>query len=243
MEKRKTGNLQKKVIKTMGLHGMIEEGDNLMVGLSGGKDSLVLLDILGRKKKSIPFSFNIVAVHIDTAMDLYRADVDFMEQLCKDLDVEFKRSTISFSPDPSGKKSMCFLCSWHRRKRLFELAKSMKCNKLALGHHMNDAVETLLMNMIYHGSISSLPHKLSMFDGRMELIRPLLDLTEDQVNDYAVESAFPKTLKVCPHDDKTKRKTTKEILEKIESTHPLALKNIFRSMDKFFPEYLPKRIK
>ncbi len=243
MKKKYIANIQKKVIKTIARLQLIEKYDVVLIGVSGGKDSMVLLDILGRKKVLFPFQFTLKAIHVETDLDLYKMDVDFIARLCNELDVEFIKEQISFSPDNSGEKSTCFLCSWNRRKKLFDMTRELKCNKLAMGHHMNDAVETLLMNMMYHGSISSLPHKLSMFGGRIHLIRPLLELTESQINDYALESEFPGSLKDCPFADITKRKAMKDLIKEMEQIHPLAVKNIFRSAGKIFPEYLPENRK
>jgi tRNA(Ile)-lysidine synthase TilS/MesJ len=137
------------------------------------------------------------------------------------------------------KKAPCFVCSWHRRKRLFELTKELKCNKLALGHHMDDALETLLMNMIYHGSISSMPASLKMFGGRMQLIRPLIELTNQEMLDVANERAYPKLKNICPYGDDTKRSGVKALIESMASMNQHARKNLFRSMSSIFSEYLP----
>ena len=141
--------------------------------------------------------------------------------------------------DPS--KAACFICSWSRRKVLFDLTGELDCNKLALGHHRNDAVETLLLNMIYHGSISSLPYSLRMFEGRMELIRPMMDLDERMLEEYAELNDLVKVEKSCPYEDQTSVNRSVSSLANIEDLHGQGPYNVFKSVNKIFEEYLPKK--
>lgn len=110
---------------------------------------------------------------------------------------------------------------------------------MALGHHRNDAVETLLLNMIYHGSISSLPYSLSMFEGRIQLIRPLLDLDERMLLEYAGLNELVHVEKSCPHEDRTQRENISLLIQQVEDLHGKGPFNIFKSMNKIFEEYLP----
>jgi tRNA(Ile)-lysidine synthase TilS/MesJ len=136
-------------------------------------------------------------------------------------------------------KTPCFVCSWHRRKRLFDLTRQLDCNKLALGHHMDDAIETVMMNMIYHGSISSLPAKLKMFNGRVYLIRPLIELMQKEMLHIAQLKGYPKLKKECPYNDATRRTSMRRLIDGIEDMNHLARKNLFRSMGNINSEYLP----
>lgn len=115
----------------------------------------------------------------------------------------------------------------------------MGFHKLAMGHHMDDAIETLFMNMIHKGSISSIPPKLTMFDNKFEIIRPLIGLSKEQINNYAAIEQFPVERKNCPYDDQTMRFRTKEFMNYLESLNEHARKNIYRSMSKIFVHYLP----
>jgi tRNA(Ile)-lysidine synthase TilS/MesJ len=142
--------------------------------------------------------------------------------------------------DPDHKKGPCFVCSWHRRKLLFATAKEMGCNKIALGHHMDDAVQTLMLNMIYHGSISSMPARLSMFGGSLELIRPLLFLNEKDIISYQQLRNYPELIKDCPFGSNTKRNTMKDFIAGLDSIHPSAKQNIFKAMSKIYTSYLPE---
>jgi len=154
--------LFKKICRKMGStmrdHSMITEGDHVLVGLSGGKDSMILLEALVERKRALPFDFKLTAAHIEALGIGYKIDREKLTRFCENLSVPLHYRTIEPDLEKDASKAACFICSWSRRKELFKLTKELKCNKLALGHHRNDAVETLLLNMIYHGSISSLPY-------------------------------------------------------------------------------------
>ncbi|MBN2520006.1 MAG: tRNA 2-thiocytidine(32) synthetase TtcA [Bacteroidales bacterium] len=233
-------NINRKVGRTIYKQKLIEENDRILIGLSGGKDSLVLLEALANRKKYLPFKFELIATHINVKNVTYEIDNNYLKNLCDKLNtpIHFRDIAIDLNQDP--KKSTCFICSWQKRKELFLLTKELNCNKLALGHHLNDANETLLMNMIYHGSISSLPYKLQMFKGRIHLIRPLLDIHEEKIEKYAQIRQYPDELKICAYGEKTKRQQIKEILKKIEKIHRKSTINIFRSHHKIYKEYLPE---
>lgn len=232
-------NLCKKVGYAAEKYQLIEPGDKIMVGISGGKDSLFLLESLANLKKRLPFSFEIVACHIHIKEVGYKIDVDYLSNLCQSLEIKFYIEELSVNLTENPKKAPCFVCSWHRRKRLFELTRELQCNKLALGHHLDDAIETLLMNMVYHGSVSSLPAKLKMFDGRMYLIRPMIELTNGEMVTISELRHYPKLKSQCPYGDDTKRSKARELVEQMNALNPHARKNIFRSMGKIIPEYLP----
>ncbi len=232
-------NLNKSVGSTIQKNQLIEENDRVLIGLSGGKDSLALLEVLADRHRCIPFKFEIIAAHINVTDVSYEIDNLYLNTLCEKLNIPLYIKHISIDLKKDPKKGVCFVCSWQRRKELFSLSKELNCNKLALGHHLDDANETYLMNMIYHGSISGMPYKLKMFHGRMELIRPLLDQREDKIKTYARYRNYPSEKKLCPYGDVTKRKAIKSILNRIEKIHPDAPKNIFRSPNNIFEEYLP----
>ena len=155
---------------------LISEGDHILVGLSGGKDSMILLEALAERLSAVPFDFSITAAHVEAMGIGYEINREKLASFCDRLDIPLHYRSIEPNLEKDPSKTACFICSWHRRKELFKLTKELNCNKLALGHHRNDAIETLLMNMIYHGSISSLPYTLDMFEGRIRLIRPMMDL-------------------------------------------------------------------
>jgi tRNA(Ile)-lysidine synthase TilS/MesJ len=226
---------------TMRDHAMIVEGDRLLVGLSGGKDSMILLQALVERRAAVPFHFEIEAAHVEAIGMGYKIDRPKLSEFCLSLDVPLHYQSIKPDLEKDPSKNACFVCSWHRRKVLFNLTRELDCNKMALGHHRNDAIETLLMNMIYHGSISSLPYSLQMFEGRLQLIRPLMDLDEAMLEEYAGLNKLVKIEKSCPHENRTQRENIARLIREIETLHGPGAYNIFKSMNKIFPEYLPSK--
>ena len=224
---------------TMRDHSLIEEGDHLLVGLSGGKDSMILLEALAERQRAVPFDFKISAAHIEAIGIGYEINRKRLTSFCEQLGVPLHYRTIEPDLEKDPTKTACFICSWQRRKALFTLTRELNCNKLALGHHRNDAIETLLMNMIYHGSISSLPYSLSMFEGLIQLIRPMMDLDERMLEEYAELNDLVKVEKSCPHEDRTQRENIAQLLRQVEELHGSGPYNIFKSMNKIFEEYLP----
>jgi tRNA(Ile)-lysidine synthase TilS/MesJ len=218
---------------------MIVEGDHLLVGLSGGKDSMILLEALAERQRALPFDFSLSAAHVEATGIGYKIEKERLKAFCEKLEVPLHYRTIEpdLRKDPS--KAACFVCSWHRRKVLFDLTRELNCNKLALGHHRNDAIHTLLMNMIYHGSISSLPYTLKMFEGRIHLIRPMMDMDERILEDYAELNSLVKVEKSCPHEDRTQRETMSQLVKQVETLYGKGPFNIFKAMSKICEEYLP----
>ena len=239
-DKKFSGKIINKVGQAINRYQLIKKNDKILVGISGGKDSFVLIDTLARRKKHLPFDISIIAIHVDLIPVKYKIDLPFYERLCNSLKIPFHvvKTEVDLFKD-QGKKP-CFTCSWFRRKKLFEIARKNGCNSLALGHHRDDTIETLLMNMIFHGSISSIPESLNMFDNTFKLIRPLLHLREEEIAKYASIHEMPAMEKNCPHENDTRRAEIKKFITEIKTLNPRADLNIFRSMSKIFEEYLPQ---
>ncbi len=238
-EKRHIEHVKNMTAKAVLGYNMIENGDKVLVAVSGGKDSLVMLDALHGFKRFGKIDFHLEAVHIAVEDVPYEINKDFITGYCKRINVPFHYLTIEAGIENRGKKAPCFVCSWHRRKTLFEFAKTNGFKKLALGHHMDDAVETLLINMAYHANVSSLPGKLKMFDGAMYLIRPLILLRDNDTQKYAQIKEFAELTEECPFADTTNRTTARNIIAGLEKLHPGAVANIFNSLKNISPEYLP----
>jgi tRNA(Ile)-lysidine synthase TilS/MesJ len=232
--------ISRKVGKTLQEYNMIKDGDRLLVGLSGGKDSLILLEALADRRRHLPFDFGLYAVHVSAVNIGYKIDTSYLQKFCSELEVPLYLEEIEVDLDVDPKKSPCFICSWNRRKRIFEMTWELDCNKVALGHHKDDAIETVLMNMIYHGSISSLPQTLSMFDGRILLIRPLLQIPEKELSYYATLRNFREQEKSCPYDGTTKREEIRELIRQLDKLSRNARRNLFNAMDNIYEDYLPR---
>jgi tRNA 2-thiocytidine biosynthesis protein TtcA len=231
--------ISKKVGKMLNEHQLIAAGDRVLVGLSGGKDSMILLEALADRRKHLPFDFQLFAVHVSATNIGYEMDTVYLQEFCAELNIPLHLEEIEVDLTVDPKKSPCFICSWNRRKRIFELSKELDCNKVALGHHKDDAIQTVLLNMIFHGSYSSLPQKLSMFEGRIRLIRPLLFIPEKELTYYATLRSFKKQEKSCPYDDATRRESIKEIIRQLDRLNRNARRNIFNAMDNIYEDYLP----
>lgn len=231
----------RKAGKTIFDYKLIDDKDRVLVGLSGGKDSMILMEALADRKKHLPVSFELFAIHVIAKNVGYKTDIDYLLDFCKELDVTLYLEDIEVDFSQKPEKPACFICSWERRKKIFAKSKELKCNKIALGHHNDDAIQTMLLNMIYHGSYSSLPQNLEMFGGRVSLIRPLLMIPEKELIYYASLRGFIDHEKSCPYEDLTRRNDMKSLLESIEKLNKDAKKNLFRAMDKIHPDYLPKK--
>ena len=235
--------VEREVGKCINRYKLLQENDRILVGLSGGKDSLVLLETLACRRRRIPIYYNIIAAYVHIKGIGYESDTVFLESFCRELAVPFKVVEVETDLISSQDKHPCFLCSSQRRKKLFDLAAEENCNKVALGHHMDDAVETLLMNMIFSGSISSMPPALELFNGEISLIRPLLLLGESKILEYAEIRNFPEQKKTCPWAEESKRAKVKSLIAEIKKWDKNGLSNIFNSMSNIHGEYLPCEIK
>lgn len=233
--------LRRNVGKAIEDFGMIEAGDKVMVCLSGGADSYTLLDILLRLQKSAPIEFEIVAVNLD------QKQPGFPEQVLPDyltsLNIPFhilEQDTYSVVKGViSEGKTMCGLCSRLRRGILYTFAKQNGFNKIALGHHRDDIVETLFLNMFYGGKIKSMPPKLLSDDGDNIVIRPLAYCKEGDIKAYAEIQEFPIIpCTLCGSQNNLQRQVVKAMLQDWEKQHPGRIENILSSMQTIVPSHM-----
>ncbi len=229
----------RKVGKAIFDYRLIEDGDRILVGVSGGKDSLALLEVLALRARDKKNDYTVVAAHIALENVTYEVDRDYLQAFCDRLGVQFVHRTIGIEFEKAAKKPTCFICSWNRRKALFEIAKTYNCKKLALGHHRDDAIESLLMSMMFNGTIASMPPNLSMFDDTFTLIRPLIYLTNDEMLEYARYRDFKKQKKSCPYEKATNRDAVGRIIRQMEALSPHVKSNLFAAMKNIQTEYLP----
>jgi tRNA 2-thiocytidine biosynthesis protein TtcA len=231
--------VKNKLAKAVMDYKMIANGDKVLVAVSGGKDSLVLLEALSAFKNFKLVDFDIEAIHINVKDVSYEVNRDFLFSFAESLGVKMNIVDIETDLENRDKKSPCFVCSWHRRKTLFTFANENGFKRLALGHHMDDAVETLLINMTYHANISSMPGKLQMFKGELDLIRPLILLTNKDTTEFSNIRQYPKLKAECPFEDKTRRTTARRLIKELEAINKDAKRNIFKSLSNIDLEYLP----
>jgi len=232
--------LRKKVGKTVVNHGLVQPGDRILIAVSGGKDSYALLHLLTETLRHAPFKPYLAALHVVNKDIGYQIDLNFLKSFCQHICVDLYIEESSVDLTMNAKKQPCFICSWERRKKIFQKARELQCNKIAFGHHRDDAIQTLLLNMIYHGSISSLPYFVKMFNGEITLVRPLLDLDEQILWTLAKKMNYPVEVKLCKYSDTTKRDEVKKLIAELNNRYPQAGKNIFKSMQNCFHEYLPE---
>lgn len=221
---------------------LIEDGDRILVGLSGGKDSLALLELLAKRSRILKPRFSVVAVHVSMTNIPYQADMDYLKQYAEGLGMEFIHYETSFDPSTDTRKSPCFLCSWNRRKALFTVAKEQGCNKIALGHHMDDILETLLMNLTFQGAFSTMPPKLVMKKFDMTIIRPMCLVHEKDLEELAELRGFKKQIKNCPYESQSNRTDMKGVLKQLETLNPEARYSLWGSMTNVQEELLPDKI-
>lgn len=223
---------------------MIEEGDRVMVCLSGGKDSYALLDILLKLQEKAPVNFEVFAVNLDQKQPGFPEDI--LPNYLSSIGVKFEiieQDTYSVVKRviPEG-KTTCSLCSRLRRGILYQYAKDHGFNKVALGHHRDDMVETLFMNMFFGGTMKSMPPKLKSDDGENILIRPLAYCEESDLIKYAEMRDFPIIpCNLCGSQDGLQRQTTKTMLAEWEAKYPGRMDSIFRAMRNVKPSQLADR--
>lgn len=227
--------------KAMSDYALIEDDDRILVGLSGGKDSLALLQLLGEQARIHVPRFTVVAAHISVANIGYQVDLSYLQEQCSRVGVEFHHITTDFDETIEPNKSRCFICSWQRRKALFKAAQVLQCNKIALGHHMDDIVETLLLNMVYQGTMGTMPPKLKMDKFDVTIIRPLCLNFEQDLKQWEQYQAYKQQIKSCPFEKESSRTDVKQLLDSLKQQNPHVLQTIWRSMENVRMQYLPQQ--
>jgi tRNA 2-thiocytidine biosynthesis protein TtcA len=233
--------IKRNVGKALHQYDMISHGDRILVGLSGGKDSFVLIWILNERLKRIPINYELYSVHIDLGFDggFSRSLAEYYSQIGIELKVEHTDYGV-LAHSSKNRENPCFLCSKLRRKRIFEIADELGCNKVAFGHNKDDIIETLFMNIFYAGEISSMLPSQSFFQGKFSVIRPLAFVDEDVIGRFAKEKAYPVFNNPCPTAKTSKRHEIKTMLKELYRNNKKVKGNIFRAMHHVKMDYLPK---
>ena len=220
---------------------LIEDGDRIMVAVSGGKDSYTLLHVLMRLRERAPIDFDLVAVNLDQGQPGYPAHV--VEGHFQAVGVPYRmitRDTYSVVRRlvPEG-KTTCSVCSRLRRGVLYGAAQEMGCTKIALGHHRDDLVETLLLSALYSGALKSMPPKLRAKDGKNVVIRPLCYAAEEDIAAFAAELRFPLVpCDLCGSQPNLRRRRVKGLLAELSAEHPAVKGNLLHALAHVVPSHL-----
>lgn len=245
LDKTEFNKLQKRLRRQVGQaiedYAMIEAGDKVMMCLSGGKDSYTMLDILISLQKSAPIDFELVAVNMDQKQPGFPEHI--LPEYLDALGIEYyivNRDTYSVVKEkvPEG-KTTCSLCSRLRRGTLYGFAEKIGATKVALGHHRDDIVETLFLNMFYSGRLKAMPPKLLADDKRNVLIRPLAYAKEADIANFAIAKEFPIIpCNLCGSQENLQRQAIKAMLQQWEKEQPGRVENIFKSLSRVSPSQL-----
>ena len=246
--KREFNKLQKRLRRNVGKaiadYNMIEEGDRVMVCLSGGKDSYGMLDILMNLQHSAPVNFELIAVNMDQKQPGFPEEI--LPEYLSELNIPYyilEKDTYSIVREviPEG-KTTCGLCSRLRRGSLYGFARDIGATKIALGHHRDDLVETLFLNMFFNGSLKSMPPKLLSDDKKNVVIRPLAYVKEKDLAAYADYKEFPIIpCNLCGSQEKLQRVQVKQMLSDWEKLYPGRTESIFRAIRNVKPSQLADR--
>ena len=265
--------------KALGQYQLIDEDDKILVGLSGGKDSLFLLEMLARRQHILKPRFTLEALHVRMTNVQYETDTTYLQSFCDHIGVPLHIITTSFSPEPTAeasvsadaavpsgapssapvsadatvpsgapssapvpavstagaiagsKKPACFLCSWQRRKQLFNLAQELNCTKIAIGHHQDDIIHTALMNLTFQGHFSTMPAKLKMRKMPLTIIRPVCLCQEDDIRQYVEEHHYEKQIQLCPYEHDTNRTTAQTLFQHMQQLSKEARYSIWHALE------------
>jgi tRNA 2-thiocytidine biosynthesis protein TtcA len=233
--------LLRRAMTTCKTYGLLAPGDKVMVALSGGKDSYSMMELLARIVARVPFGVDLVAVHLDQQQPGY--DGEPLERWLEASGHQFEilsedtYSVVKAHVEPGG--TYCSLCSRLRRGILYTAAERLGCNKIALGHHREDTLETFLLNLFYAGKLQAMPARYRTDDGRFEVIRPLIECAEADIIEFARERAFPiLPCNLCGSQEGLKREAMGELLARLEESHPQLRSVMLHALQNVRPTHL-----
>jgi tRNA 2-thiocytidine biosynthesis protein TtcA len=219
--------------------GMLAPGDRVLLGISGGKDSLTLLEMMLARRRVIPFDFELIAAHVDPGAPDYDPGplMDHLEGRGVETRLIASDAVVRAHAD-DNREGPCFRCAQIRRTALFKLADELGCGKLALAHHKDDVIETLFLNLLYAGNVSTMRPVQELFQGRLHLIRPLVLVDEAQTARYAREFELPVTDYCCPSHGRSRRHQVKAWLNEIYKTNRKIKPSLLAAIQNVRAEYL-----
>jgi tRNA 2-thiocytidine biosynthesis protein TtcA len=216
--------LETRIGRAIGDFELIEPGDRILVGVSGGKDSWALLHLLRRIQRKAPVAFDILALNVDQGFAGFRADIveEYLARQGYAYEMRSARINLTVKEKIQPGETFCSLCARLRRGALYRYADELGCNKIALGHHADDFIETLLLNLFFNGHIKAMHPRLRAANGRHTVIRPLCYVWEAEILEYVPARGFPVVCCACPgcKDPTLERHRVKRLLRELERTHP-----------------------
>jgi tRNA 2-thiocytidine biosynthesis protein TtcA len=234
--------IAKKTTKAIIDYSMIEDGDRVMVGLSGGKDSWALLQTLDILRQRAPIRFSLVAVNVDSGYKDYKHDVIARTCAARGWELRIEHTGIGGLIEDilDADQTPCSLCARLRRGVLYRVAKELGATKIALGHHADDFIETLLLNLFFAGALKAMPAKLLSDDAQHVVIRPLVYVGEDEARAYAKESELPIIGCCCPAcgDLALQRQRAKKLIMELEIEHPGVKQSMLKALANVAPRHL-----
>ena len=225
-----------------GIHrfDMIGPGDTVLIGVSGGKDSLAMSLALVERRKWVPVGYELRAVQVEwREYPMTDAEKAAIDEFYDGLGIPFRRIEAAIAPPSFRKKFSCYTCSRNRKRILFEEAERCGARTIALGHHMDDIARTTMMNLLFHGEVATMMPVQKFFGGRISIIRPLCEVRESEVARLAARLHLPAAANRCPNADTNQRRLMKEILRMASHVNRNAVSNVYGAPWRINSDYLP----
>ena len=242
-------DINRRIGRAMHTYDMLADGDRVLVAVSGGIDSLVLLWLLDFWRRKAPICYDLRAVHIDMEPDgedpgpsarSVRREVTNLQIPLEIIPAQWLPGTTLHNDSISRKKDLCFTCARHRRRQLFDHARRIRYNKIAMGHHRDDIIETFFLNICFAGNISTMLPRQDLFAGSLSLIRPLSFLDKSEISMIAEQLAITPVRSTCPLGEQTRRLDVRQWLDELYHRLPEAKMRIFAALANVRPEYMLK---
>lgn len=222
--------LQHRISEANEAFSLFSPGDSLLIGLSGGKDSLALLELLAERRDRLRGALRLEALHVRMEGVDYSSDTGYLQLFAASLGVPLHIKQGRFEPDRKAQRSPCFLCAWTRRKIFFETAQQLGCNKLALGHHLDDLLHTALMNLTFNGALSTMRPLQVMDRFPLTIVRPLCRIRESDLTRWAALREYQEQTKRCPHEQRSKREAVKQEFARLEQLNAEFPQSLWRAL-------------
>jgi tRNA 2-thiocytidine biosynthesis protein TtcA len=237
---RKLRSFAKKVGRGIHRFHMIDPGDRILIGVSGGKDSLALAVALNERRRWVPIAYELAALFIEwKEYPLGEERRRRLAEFFRGLGIPLRIVTTTIQPPSFRGEFSCYLCSRNRKRILFDEAGRTGVRKIALGHHMDDVIETTLMNLLFRGEVATMMPVQQFFQGRLAIIRPMCEVREREVSSFARRYELPTIETGCPRKELNRRRYMKELIRGLERINPRVVENVYRAPFNINRAYLP----